>query len=368
VKKRIFSAILLCLLTSGLCGGLAAGGTSADPVVSLSYINSDYIPAFYERADKRIETALRSVYNEAFKDLAEEAGARNAADAVGETSLGVLSGEAKFKSGDRISGAPGLLMTLNTGTASLITEGGSLTAASSGVAVTGGAKAVPGQTYLVNSYGAGFLITSDTATVTLNGDVTLYYSPSVDYNSMADALYSMGLFKGRTDGYALNSGATRAEGIVMFLRLIGEEDDALSFTGTHPFTDAGWADRYVAYAYSKGYTKGVSSTKFGTNDPLTAAHYVTFILRAIGYSEDTDYAWKTVLSDVVKLNVLSNAEVTALQRSFTRAHVVYLSYWSLFQTLKDRGDSVLTSLIASASVNEATAIRAVSTARAIRIS
>ena len=34
----------------------------------------------------------------------------------------------------------------------------------------------------------------------------------------------------------------------MFLRLLGEESDALAFNGTHPFTDVpGWLSPYVAY-------------------------------------------------------------------------------------------------------------------------
>ena len=299
MKKRIFLISLICILTSGLCGGLAEGGTSADPVVSLSYITNTYIPDFKARADERISVSLGLVYNDAFASLAVESGSYNAALAAADASLQACDGQKGFKLGDFISGTSGLQLRLDSGSALLVNTGGTLVDMSTGAAADG-TQAVAGRTYMVTGdTGSGMTITSDVATVTLSGSYTLDYSESVDYTSFADALNTMGLFKGRTDGYALCCGATRAEGIVMFLRLIGEESQALSYTGEQPFSDASWADRYIAYAYAKGYTKGVSSTLFGTNEPLTAAHYVTFLLRALDYTENEDFAWKTVMTDVV---------------------------------------------------------------------
>ena len=153
----------------------------------------------------------------------------------------------------------------------------------------------------------------------------------------------------------------------MFLRLIGEEQAALSYTGPQPFTDAGWADRYIAYAYSRGYTKGVSATRFGLNDRLSAAHYVTFLLRALGYTEGEDFAWATVMDDSVKLGMLSAAERTSLQAVFTRAQVAYLSYRALFETLSGSEDSILTRLISQGVISEDTAFGALGASRVTRI-
>ena len=75
----------------------------------------------------------------------------------------------------------------------------------------------------------------------------------------------MGLFQGTGTaygcGYDLEVAPTRVVGLVMFLRLIGEEGAALACTQGNPFADTpAWCDRYVAYAYAKGYTKGVAPT------------------------------------------------------------------------------------------------------------
>ena len=78
----------------------------------------------------------------------------------------------------------------------------------------------------------------------------------------------------------------------MLIRTLGEENAALSGTHKHPFTDVpAWADAYVGYAYEKGLTKGVSATEFGSGN-ASAAMYVTFMLRALGYSDAAgDFSW-----------------------------------------------------------------------------
>ena len=71
----------------------------------------------------------------------------------------------------------------------------------------------------------------------------------------------------------------------MLLRLMGLEQEALNSSYSHPFTDvSGWSEPYIAYAYNKGITKGISQTRFGSNDKATASMYATFVLRALGYT------------------------------------------------------------------------------------
>ena len=73
------------------------------------------------------------------------------------------------------------------------------------------------------------------------------------YTPYADALFGLGLFNGygiRPDGspdYRLEKTISRAECIVMLLRLLGEEDAALSARHSAPFRDMNghWAAPYV---------------------------------------------------------------------------------------------------------------------------
>lgn len=111
----------------------------------------------------------------------------------------------------------------------------------------------------------------------------------------AQRLYNLGLFLGtgqNPDGspdFNLTSPATRGEAVVMLVRMLGAEDDAkISYYG-HPFTDTGWADDYINYAYGNHIAYGISDTEFGTQEEITLPQFLTFTLRALGY---TDIDWR----------------------------------------------------------------------------
>ena len=50
--------------------------------------------------------------------------------------------------------------------------------------------------------------------------------------SRADKLLSLHLFQGAADGYHLDRSPTRMQGLVMLIRLLGKENEALSTTET----------------------------------------------------------------------------------------------------------------------------------------
>jgi len=110
----------------------------------------------------------------------------------------------------------------------------------------------------------------------------------------AEALRSLGLFKGtgtNADGrpnFELGRSPTRVEEVVMLIRMLGKEGEALAGDWTHPFDDVPvWADPYVGYAYEHSLASGVSAASFGTSVPATAQMFATFVLRAMGYTDDT---------------------------------------------------------------------------------
>lgn len=109
--------------------------------------------------------------------------------------------------------------------------------------------------------------------------------------SAAEELYELGLFRGvgsLPDGspnFELDRTPTRGEAVVMLVRMLGAEDEALTGHYSHPFTDAGWADAYIGYAYTNRITTGVSDTKCDADGYATLAQFLTFVLRALGYSD-----------------------------------------------------------------------------------
>ena len=173
---------------------------------------------------------------------------------------------------------------------------------------------------------------------------------------MASALKTLHLFKGTFTGYGegfdLEAAPTRLQALIMFIRVLGEEDQALAWSGTTPFRDiqpGSQAEQYVGYAYEKGYTNGYTATSFKPAGAVNAYQYTEFVLRAMGYSSADNTNLSGTLDHAVISGVLTNREAAALKtETFLRAQLVYISYyaldaqlpeddWTLADTLMDLG-------------------------------
>jgi S1-C subfamily serine protease len=177
--------------------------------------------------------------------------------------------------------------------------------------------------------------------------------------SAANALYTMELFQGTgTDNngapiYSLDDGATREQALVMLIRLLGKEDEALSKDWEHPFTDvSNWAKKYIGYAYATGLTTGQTATTFGGgNTPVSARDYITFVLRALGYTSGTDFSWNTAYSMSDSLGFTSG-EYNA-SSVIDRGNMAEISYNALGVKIKNTSTTLLASLVADGTVSRA---------------
>lgn len=147
-------------------------------------------------------------------------------------------------------------------------------------------------------------------------------------NEEAKILNKIGLLAGTGSGYALEDTPTRLQGVIMLIRLMGEENEAKACTYNHPFLDVpDWGDRYVAWAFNKGYTYGTSDTTFSSNDPMTAQQYIAFTLRALGYGSDTTYF--TTIEDARKFGLIPSDAYGDASVPFLRADMVHVTYLAL---------------------------------------
>lgn len=164
----------------------------------------------------------------------------------------------------------------------------------------------------------------------------------------ANALNKLGLFKGTNAGYQLEQTPSRIQGLVMLIRLLGEEESALASSAAHSFTDVpAWADRYVAYAIEKGYTKGTTAQSFTPDAALDAKSYVTFILRALKYDDTVgDFSWATALADSAELGLMTGASAKDLSgAAINRGDMVDISFCALTQPLKGGDKTLAQSLV-----------------------
>jgi S1-C subfamily serine protease len=162
---------------------------------------------------------------------------------------------------------------------------------------------------------------------------------------LAGDLKELGLFQGISDdNFDLNRAPTRIEALVMLVRILGKEDEALKTTEKHPFVDVpSWADKYVAYAYHNGLSNGISETEFGTGS-ATADMYLTFVLRSLGYSDKNhvDFTWNAPDALATKVGILPQG-VNSYQ--FYRADVVLVSYSALQAKIKNSDETLAQKLI-----------------------
>lgn len=174
--------------------------------------------------------------------------------------------------------------------------------------------------------------------------------------ALAFSLKAMGLFQGVSDtDFALSRAPTRAEALVMLLRLLGLEKDALAENHSHPFQDTAacaWADPYIGYAYAAGLTKGQSETAFGGTEPADARSYLTFVLRALGYAEgeDGDFTWEKPFPLARSLGLLP---VQVQTYNFLRADVASVSYAALNAVCKDSSETLAETLVRKGALDAA---------------
>ena len=163
--------------------------------------------------------------------------------------------------------------------------------------------------------------------------------------NIATELKKLNLFKGVSEtDFALNKVPTRIEALVIMLRLMGKEAEILAGEYQHPFTEVPtWADKYVGYAYENKLTNGMSAKKFGTGN-ATDVQFLTFVLRAMGYSDaDGDFAWDNPYDLANSLGVLDCSVTTG--EGFLRADCASISYNALGAKLKEGGKTLADKLI-----------------------
>ena len=164
--------------------------------------------------------------------------------------------------------------------------------------------------------------------------------------TLACSLKSLNLFQGVSENdFVLDREPTRVEALVMLIRVLGKESEALNGSWHHPFQDVpAWADKYVGYAYEKGLTNGISQTAFGSSGNASAAMYLTFVLRSLGYSDENgaDFTWSDPFYLARTVGILPSFVNTA---SFWRADVVVVSYAALPVQLKGSSQTLADKLI-----------------------
>jgi len=334
MTKKLAILIPLCMLLASVA--FSAGGGAEDPLVSLSYLSGIFAEKVEDEVNERLDESDAELLEKA-KDgniLADRA---------------LTWTETRLKRNDVLVGSTGTNVLILAGNGQVIFDTGAVVDVTTGAEVPSGTGLEVNHRYMVaEDTTAAFTITSKTAVVDYQGSYAFSESDTIDYNAIAAALKKLNLFKGSFTGYGegfdLEVAPTRLQALIMFIRVLGEEEQALAWTGTTPFTDISKgsdAERYVGYAYEKGYTNGYTTTLFKPGNAVNVHQYTEFILRAMGYSSAANTDLSDTLIRAEMAGVLTPGETEILQlEKFLRADLVYISYYALEAELPDSRDTL----------------------------
>ena len=255
MKRPIALLASLLAVTVLATAATAAGGDASDPLISLNYLQTTFITKANSSIDAALDKSDQAAYAKAEAALRSTIAAAEAN--VGAQRADVFT-ESRLKQGDILSGTTGLQVIVLAGSVNVQFSSGAVVDVTTGSEVKSGAALAENHRYLVaEDTTALFTVTGKTAVVNYCGFYSIASSSSVDYPAMAASLKTLTLFRGSDTGYGegfdLEKAPTRMEALIMLIRLLGEESEALTCTAYQPFTDVpDWALPYAAYAYSKG--------------------------------------------------------------------------------------------------------------------
>jgi hypothetical protein len=349
-------------MLAGAVGGVL--GSASDPAVTKSYVDEVFVPGVRDKAGAAI-------------DLAIEEGAGAEIDALfariqalalpSDTDASTLAREASrqlvfraggflsltLEMGETLQGGDGTMFVVRAGN---MQSGGEITDLTQGMALSAG-NLVPRGAALFAADG-GSLTARTRCEVLVKGYFRYILPPGNVAAERAQALQTMGLLAGTAAGMELSRPVTRAEGITVMLRLFGEGDTALAFTGTHPFADVpagNWAYPFVAYANSKAYTAGTGPATFSPELALSGDMFITYVLVALGYSSSTDFSWDKSMEFAVSIGLITQADMAKARDLFTRDQMVYFAYSALNAKYKNTDDTLLRRLVALGIIDAAAA-------------
>lgn len=373
-KLGILLTLLLTLVSITILA--AGGGTAEDPLVSVSYLETVFTRPYEQKLnDVTFDMYWDAVedFEEAFllalddmqlkKDKSTAIAQRLYQDWLNEPTRLTADGPVTVTlyKGDQVLGVTGSRFILLSGTAAAVNPTGTeLLDLHLGEVVPNGTALSTNRYYMTSVTGGhGAVITSDTAEMRIFSGGYVQANYKVKYTDRADTLKAMGLFLGSESGYELDRTPTRLEALIMLVRMLGEEKAAAAYTGANPFTDltgwqGGWA--YIGYGAAKGYTSGTTATTFSQDETAGLDTYLTFMLRALGYSDAKgDFVWNTTSRTLAQqIGLITKEQLNdAVSNGFFRDHVVAISYNALSTKLKDGSMTLGQKLVKAGAITSA---------------
>jgi len=369
LRKTIYSLTIALTVLIFTFTSLGGPGGADDPLVSVEYLEKIFMSPFkimledkdndaiadskdfVDESIEVIDNAAASSVNE--EELVKTAVRKAVADKVKSELLSTAT-NVNLLAGEKVTARTGTKMVITSGEAMLFgVKGDAINLTRGGLANVGTKAPLNTHYFFAADNTSGFEATVDNTNILVFGQykkTALYEPVNTKY---AQALYDLGLFRGTNDGFDLHKKGDRLQGLIMLIRLMGYEDEALAHSGQTQFTDlTGWFEghKYIGYGYENGITKGTNTenTTFSPSMELDEKMYYTFVLRALGYDDGAgDFHWeKTSESKAVELGLITKAEQAEIaENGLYRDYIVKISYNALKAKIKGTNQTLAQKLI-----------------------
>jgi len=369
LRKTIYSLTIALIVLIFTFTSLGGPGGADDPLVSVEYLEKIFMSPFkimledkdndaiadskdfVDESIEVIDNAAASSVNE--EELVKTAVRKAVADKVKSELLSTAT-NVNLLAGEKVTARTGTKMVITSGEAMLFgVKGDAINLTRGGLANVGTKAPLNTHYFFAADNTSGFEATVDNTNILVFGQykkTALYEPVNTKY---AQALYDLGLFRGTNDGFDLHKKGDRLQGLIMLIRLMGYEDEALAHSGQTQFTDlTGWFEghKYIGYGYENGITKGTNTenTTFSPSMELDEKMYYTFVLRALGYDDGAgDFHWeKTSESKAVELGLITKAEQAEIaENGLYRDYIVKISYNALKAKIKGTNQTPAQKLI-----------------------
>ena len=369
MRKTIYSLTIALIVLIFTFTSLGGPGGADDPLVSVEYLEKIFMSPFkimledkdndaiadskdfVDESIEVIDNAAASSVNE--EELVKTAVRKAVADKVKSELLSTAT-NVNLLAGEKVTARTGTKMVITSGEAMLFgVKGDAINLTRGGLANVGTKAPLNTHYFFAADNTSGFEATVDNTNILVFGQykkTALYEPVNTKY---AQALYDLGLFRGTNDGFDLHKKGDRLQGLIMLIRLMGYEDEALAHSGQTQFTDlTGWFEghKYIGYGYENGITKGTNTenTTFSPSMELDEKMYYTFVLRALGYDDGAgDFHWeKTSESKAVELGLITKAEQAEIaENGLYRDYIVKISYNALKAKIKGTNQTPAQKLI-----------------------
>jgi len=167
-------------------------------------------------------------------------------------------------------------------------------------------------------------------------------------------LNQLNLLKGDGSDYNLDGQLKRSEAATFIVRLLGKENEVLSNktkyvkTGFADVAEDAWYAPYIGYCAQNKIVNGVGDGTYRPNDFVSEKAFVKMALGAMGYVQDTDFAWASVYKYGYEKGLLTSAEYAVKETdntNYLRSSVIEVLYNSLDKRLKDQPKTIVQRLI-----------------------